>query len=826
MALLLKQFINHFGLDLKSTDINRRQEYASDMMNAQYRKSGVITKREGHRTQADNVGGAGLVNYNRINPTSGLREEILLSLDDQVNRLYESTFTVTYAGAELSCSIDIFLDGTSQTYKCQINEGTSLVLDYDLGLGVDEVTPIKLADLKTQIDLVTDFSAVVVGDDQVPAAYVDLKRAGDLVSGTVETKARYWLTVNTPLSTVFASYTAKKNEVDFENASSVQLNNILYLSNGYDEVIKYDGQNAYRSGMPTGSTPSPAVGAGGSLTGTYDYVLVYTQFDAIGNIIEGVSSPESTTVNPSAQSIDVTLTNILAASGFNTNCGIVAGAQGPVNTITLDDAAGGDHTLLAGDTAYFFDSVSGDYVSRNVDSVTASTITIAGAAVTVADNAVFSNNLRISLYRSLNGGTSKFLVGEFPNDSFNATQIINDDVVDNSLGIQYITPVVLHGVPPKGKYLSSYNNQMFVGGSIENPNFVFWSGATGPEYFDSSLLNLRLQSPNGDKISGLKQSNEVMAVFENKAIHIISGDLASLNIRVETITKDIGCIAHATIQEVRGHLYFLSDRGVYSTVSGQLPRERSENVEPLFSVSSIIDDDLKPVLSRSVAVNNREKEQYVLFIPTESIFVSDNYANTNSIVLVEDYFRAAWLRWDNMNMASGATVYENNLYFVEKRHSVSLGAVTNYLYSQSSRGDNWDYFDVSEAVNFSYSSAWYHLNEPSVFKKWIRMKLFGAQDTDFNSFSVDISVEKDFVDELVVGDFVIDFGSGISGYGISEYGNAPYGDLVDPNRKHKIGPIKSKAIRLVVNNTDILENVDITGWEIQVAASYKAEIKE
>ena len=49
----------------------RAQEYASDMLNAQYRKNGNISKREGYRCMGEEAGGQGMATYNRIDNTDG-----------------------------------------------------------------------------------------------------------------------------------------------------------------------------------------------------------------------------------------------------------------------------------------------------------------------------------------------------------------------------------------------------------------------------------------------------------------------------------------------------------------------------------------------------------------------------------------------------------------------------------------------------------------------------------------------------------------------------------------------------------------------------------
>jgi len=825
MGNTIKQFINHFGLDLKSSDIVREPQFASDMMNAKYRKDGNITKRSGFRSRAESQGGFGLYNYKRIDPATARENEILIAVDENLNKLISSTMTVSYSGADESCIFELFFDTVSSVYRCQITEGTTLILNYDLGKGIDELSPVDLADLKGQIDALTDFSATITGDDTIPAAFLDLARSVNLFGGDLDMTAYSWEQISSPSAVLFPGNNTFKNDTDFENTAFEQINNVAYFSNGYDSQIKYDGQNAYKSGLPQGSSLTGVLNGAGAPNGAYIYAVVYSNIDAVGNLTEGNIGPNSAVLNPANQIVDVTVDNIQEGSGFNTNCAIVAGAQGPVNTITVDDGSGGQHTMRVGDTAYFFDTVSGSYVEREVTTITATTITVAGAAVTVTDNSVISNNLRIGIYRTRNAGTIKYLVAEIPNNSFAAQQVYSDNTADSALGIELIIPEFSRDLPPKGRYLASYNNQMFVSGDLSNPNLAYWTPPGEPEHFYTAILNLRFQSPNGDKIKAIKQSNEVMCVFESRAIHIISGDIPNNNIRVETITKDIGCVSQQSIQEVKGLLYFLSDRGVYTTVSGQLPEELSGTIEPLFERITLSEDE-ELHLKTAVAVNFRLDEEYILHIPARDYLGSDPFANDFSGLVAQDTHRKAWLLWDKMNMNGGATVYEDALWWTERRNSTELGQVTNYLNRRNDRGDNWDYNDNLDPVSWEYSTAWYHFNEPSIFKKFLWLKMFGTQETDNNLFSLDMEIERDFVRDAVVGNFEIDFADGIEGYGVSPYGVASYGDVTDPNRKVKIGPIKARSIRFRMKNEEMLQNVDITGWELQLAMPFRKEIKE
>ena len=138
------------------------------------------------------------------------------------------------------------------------------------------------------------------------------------------------------------------------------------------------------------------------------------------------------------EDINVTVDYIDDSTGYNTDCAIVAGAQTGVTQITVDDGAGGSHTMQVGQTAYFFDSSSSAFVEREITAVDSTTITIDGANVNVSDNEVISNNLRVNIYRTASGGTLFKLVTSLANDSFETTAAYRDGTADASLGATFL----------------------------------------------------------------------------------------------------------------------------------------------------------------------------------------------------------------------------------------------------------------------------------------------------------------------------------------------------------------------------------------------------
>lgn len=823
---LKKSYTNHSGLDLKSTDLTRPLEFASGMKNAQYRKSGAVEKRKGYQGHAPSAGGNGTFTYGRVNPTTGAQEPEVLVVSDRLYKKDVSTLTVTYVGADPSVMVDIFFDVDLDQYVCRLTEGTTVVLESQLGQGFDETPIVTIDDLRAAIDALANFTASVTGATTTPAAFLKTTRGWDLSAsgGPLSVDAAYFTEVNKTSTSPLAGSETNRNALDFENVSAVQIQNVMYFSNGYDEVHKYDGQTFYRAGLPT-PTISAALVGGGSVTGSnYLHRANYVQIDAAGNVIEGNARTTTSLLNAAAESFDVTVANIQAGSGFNTNCAIVAGAQATVNTIVVDNGSGGTHTMQVGDTAYFYDGVSAAYVEREITATTNLNITVAGAPVTVADNAVISNNLRIAIFRSKTAGATPsvfYLVEEIPNNSFAATQVLNDDKTDAQLGAEFVQPLADRSPPPKGKYISVFRNQAVIAGKLDQVNTFFWSDVDGPEYFPPSNQN-DVTGTSGDKIFGIAPNNEVFAIFQYRAIHIMSGNIAENTIRVDQLTSDIGCAAHATIKEVRGSLYFLSDRGPYQMTGGQLPTALGDGrIEPVFQ-TTVVSDDLKLRLQRATALNQRDAEQYWLFIPTESV-AGDRYANEFSPTYAYDYYRGAWLQWDNINMAGGATMDGNEVYFSERRNSTFAGAVTHVLYRQHNLNDAYDYQDNVDPIDWQYDTQWEALGEPSVFKRFLSLRLFALDETPNNDLMLTVKTEVNYTKDDTKSDFDVAFTG--EGYGVSAYGASAYGDPAEPALKNKLGQGRFRSLRFRYSNARAQENVALTGWEVECATPYKMEFK-
>jgi len=818
----VKKFRDFLGVDLKSTDIKRGPQFASGGQNVDFTIKNSINKRRGYQYKASNGLNAGLAVYAKVDVT-GIPAPELISIGAGLKKLTIDTLELVYSGF-VEARVKFSLVSSSSTFVLTLFEDNIEKLSFDCGDGVTSI--VSIADLMTAINALGSFSVSTTGDTSQPAAFLGITRDTTLVIGTpFSIELEYFADVNNGSITMGANI-SEQGKASFENPAFVNLNNVLYITNRIDGLFKYDGQTFYRAGMPIGVTPTLALGGGGPLTGSYIYAATYIQIDAQGQVIEGNISPDSAAIVPAAQSVNVTLTNILVASGFNTNGALANGAQSTVNTITVDDGSGGEHSLQIGDTAYFFDGVTSLYVTREITARSTTTITVAGDPVTVADNAVISNNLRIAIYRTVASGVAKFFIAEVPNDSYNTTQVYSDTTTDLLVGATFIAPKFRHDEPPKIQYLTTYRNLLIGAGSEADSSRIYWSDSDGPEYFPLSSHAIDINTKIGDVVTGLGVNNDQLVMFKEQSIFVGAGDFANLNFVVDQLTSgDLGCVAHGSIQEVReGVLYFLTSRGPYQLIGGQLPTpvgptvgesgNQFSRIESFFT-DLTQDADVLPKLKRSIAINWTEQAKYVLFIPSED-GDGTSAANANSVIWVFDYSRGAWLpNWTNINASGGLAFFDDKVYWTAR---TTANLTARFLNTD----DELDFADHTIAVDFVYEDSWEHLGEPNIKKKFLRLVMMVLDDIESASWNLTVDQGVDFQNNLTLASLTVPFGDSESlGWGNSPWGEFAWGEPLNISKKLKLKHNATKAMRIIFKNNELHKNILLTGWEIQVAAPYK-----
>jgi hypothetical protein len=236
MAKLKKIFQSFKGLDLRTSDLLRSEDAATSLKNMTYRQTGAMTKRKGYKwVTEEGTGCYGLSTFSNTNLTTGVVTEEVISIDANLQKLTNYSFTITYSGATNSNTYyKVFYNTTTSTYQFLLYDTAVLVLTHDLGVG-DEGGFDTIGDLTTAIHAVSDFACPAAdGGTTSPSAFIPVTERTD-INTTAQVVFENFATVATPSGATnpFALHYAERNSTAFENATFAQMNEVLYISTGF-----------------------------------------------------------------------------------------------------------------------------------------------------------------------------------------------------------------------------------------------------------------------------------------------------------------------------------------------------------------------------------------------------------------------------------------------------------------------------------------------------------------------------------------------------------------------------------------------------------------
>ena len=836
----IKKYENFYGIDLKSNPLEFPDQYSTSAENVQFNAVGSIQKRSGYeRTGKQPSSGIGprygLFRY----PFTELstESEQILGVGDYLYRSLKSYLSISYSGAESFVLFSLYYDLTTQQYICSIQAGATTVLTVSLGMGT-ETSPYTMGSLASAISALSGFSAAVSGDSSVPAAFIHSVPTVNILQNPnpyqgpysdFDIYARYWTQVYTPAGygAPFVSSASEEAASSFENASATILNRSLFIGHSLSNIMKYDGKSCYRAGLPpaadgsTGTfTITPTVTGAG--TNYFVWRAQFVNIDANGISTEGNTFQSALLQNPqpSATSVALAITKIDPAPGFNTNCALISSTN-TAGALTIPVTAG--HTIQVGDTIYMWDDRTAPnggqkYVTREVTGRTNTSIdvdaTVGFTTSTTNNRNVISNNLRVRILRSKNTGSASvnptlfYIVAEIPHNSIGTNNVFTDNNNDTALVTQFLEPVTDRSPPVKGAYLSQFQNLMITAGDPDNPNTVSVSDIESPEYFPVPSNQFIVSGSFSDKITAIHPTSEGFLVFQGRGISAVTGDVPNKNFRVDSITQDIGCASHSSIQDIRGTICFMSSTGPRAITGSSLPvglgrtkeNEFASRIDPLF-----LQQGLGPFqrfnLAKSIGFNDIQREKYYLFIPVLGEF---GELKSNSVTLCYDYTRDAWTTYTNLNMLGGICAAEsgNEIYFCERL--LYTNAQNAYLNRFHNSGTYLDFQDNNQAIPLTYSSVWEFMGEANILKNFQRIRVYSVEQLD-NSFDLTVATEKDFADQYYISEFVMPFGE--DGYGEQEYSTSFYGDPAGPQQKFKLSNGRATSLRVNFENAQPQENV-------------------
>jgi len=189
---------------------------------------------------------------------------------------------------------------------------------------------------------------------------------------------------------------------------------------------------------------------------------------------------------------------------------------------------------------------------------------------------------------------------------------------------------------------------------------------------------------DGGDVTGMYPTKNALVVFKRSGIYLVKGDPLN-GFYVQTLTRDIGCIAADSIAEVPGvGLVFLSDSGIY-VLEGALENTGSPTgiTELSIPIREWFDDLSDSALAGAVGVVYHRDREFWLCLPGLG-------EAENTVVYVFHYSVGAWSRRFDTPVRCAVESKDHRGYlFFGSGDSEARPGVYVYTHSEDRRGTNW-----------------------------------------------------------------------------------------------------------------------------------------
>lgn len=392
MANTLDKFYNVYaGLDTRSNKLLQPPgSFRRGSKNFRYDFQDQITQANGfqHKDSSAHTF-VDIFEYKYRNVDTGAAETQILGVSTAGNLYRKINSTLSFTAHGAATSVSIYYDEVADTFKCDL-----------AGLGSVNISDtMTLAQLETALELLTGVTITISGDSSVKAYLLDCVIADTSFADNV---AYYWEIVPFPDSTSVPFVTTKdyNTSSDYEGISSVNLNNVIYITDG-GFPMKYDGKAVYRAGVPAtrqikegvvlSSISGIGIGAVGTAntpltSGSYSYKVQFGFRDFNGASYFGEMGPYAGTVGiigtPISEAVEVSNLGYNYGKDFAVFGCKVSSYNAGTKTITVSGA----HNVQAGMclVQYCWNNALADKTAENishifyakVDSVTTTTIVL------------------------------------------------------------------------------------------------------------------------------------------------------------------------------------------------------------------------------------------------------------------------------------------------------------------------------------------------------------------------------------------------------------------------------------------------------------------
>jgi hypothetical protein len=361
-------------------------------------------------------------------------------------------------------------------------------------------------------------------------------------------------------------------------------------------------------------------------------------------------------------------------------------------------------------------------------------------------------------------GTEKIIIATGASAAFTLDTSWNEDEINATGG---------GTAPTNPKYVASFKNHMFYAGMSDAISSVIFSGPFTEDDFDTGGGTIKVDTT----IVGLKVFRESLFVFGEDRIYKITGSTSS-DFAVVPVTRKIGCVSGASIQELGGDLIYLAPDGL-RTIAGT---ERIGDVE-LGTVSKQIQKRIADIGTDNISSTIiRNKSQYRLFYPT----TSGAETNSKGILAVLKQSPEGGLVFEYADI-KGLKPSCCDSFFISNTETTIHGGYDGYVYKQES-GGSFTRADSTYTITGFYRSPDMTLGDGGIRKTMqralVNYEVNEAIDTSNQTFSLRYNF--DDTDTPQPDPYELSSATVAAFYGTGTYGTSAYGSSGFPLERKSV----------------------------------------
>ena len=387
-------------------------------------------------------------------------------------------------------------------------------------------------------------------------------------------------------------------------------------------------------------------------------------------------------------------------------------------------------------------------------------------------------------------GTNKIIIATGEAAAFTLDTSYSEDIINATDG---------GTAPTNPKFVKSFANHMFYGGMSNSTHSVIFSGPFTEDDFDTGAGEIKV----GDVVTGLKVFRDELYIFCQRRIYKVTGTSSS-NFALAEVAKNVGTIAHHSIQEVSGDLLFLSADGI-RTVAGT---ERIGDVE-LGTVSKQIQDRINDITYDNVtSLVIRDKSQYRLFYP-KTTGVESNSRGIIAVIKVNP--NTGQLGYEYADI-KGLKVSCCDSDYINNVETVVSGGYDGYIYKQET-GNVWTRASATFNLDSTYRSPDMTMGDPGIRKSMERINLNWKPEGEV---SANMYLQFNYNDVNTPQPSVITLESSGSGayYGTGIFGTSAFGQGDLPITRKSV---EGSGFAIALKITDTSNNIpwSIRGFQLE-----------